>query len=262
MKNIAIFLCDLTGVMAKPWVEAGYDCILVDLQHPEGITAEPDNPSLGVITRIGRVINHPDTWVKLREAMQINRVVFVAGFPPCTDVAVSGTKHFSGKAAKDPHFQTRAALIAEQCRTIGQISGAPWMFENPVSVFSSIFGKPQSVFNPYQFTGLCELDNYTKKTCLWTGGGFVMPKEKIHEQVASAIEMVRLVCGGKMPPKPKVRAMGLFVDDALDLFEWWYPDDRIHKAPPGPGRANFRSATPEGFAKAVFLANSPHLKPF
>lgn len=38
------------------------------------------------------------------------------------------------------------------------------------------------------------------------------------------------------------------------------PDDRIHKAPPGPDRANFRSATPKGFAEAVFLANAPHLR--
>ena len=38
------------------------------------------------------------------------------------------------------------------------------------------------------------------------------------------------------------------------------PDDRIHKAPPGPDRANFRSATPLGFARAVFKANAPHLR--
>ena len=38
------------------------------------------------------------------------------------------------------------------------------------------------------------------------------------------------------------------------------PDHRIHTAPPGPERANFRSATPMGFARAVFLANAPHLK--
>jgi hypothetical protein len=38
------------------------------------------------------------------------------------------------------------------------------------------------------------------------------------------------------------------------------PDDRIHKAAPGDDRAAFRSATPKGFARAVFLANAPHLK--
>jgi hypothetical protein len=33
------------------------------------------------------------------------------------------------------------------------------------------------------------------------------------------------------------------------------PDDRIHKCPPGPERHNIRSATPLGFAKAVFESN-------
>jgi hypothetical protein len=43
-----------------------------------------------------------------------------------------------------------------------------------------------------------------------------------------------------------------FIDERLGP-----PDDRIHKAPPGPERANFRSATPKGFARAVFEANRP-----
>ena len=34
------------------------------------------------------------------------------------------------------------------------------------------------------------------------------------------------------------------------------PDNRIHFASPGPERANFRSATPMGFARAVFEANN------
>lgn len=35
------------------------------------------------------------------------------------------------------------------------------------------------------------------------------------------------------------------------------PDNRIHMAPPGDERANFRSATPRGFARAVYEANRP-----
>ena len=34
MKQSCIFLFDLTGVMAQPWLEAGYDCWIVDMQHP------------------------------------------------------------------------------------------------------------------------------------------------------------------------------------------------------------------------------------
>jgi hypothetical protein len=50
-----------------------------------------------------------------------------------------------------------------------------------------------------------------------------------------------------MPPVFKDRSLGA-------------PDDRIHKAPPGEGRANFRSATPKGFSAALYLYNAPHMK--
>ena len=34
--SIAVFLFDYTGVMAKPWAEAGVLCYCVDIQHPPG----------------------------------------------------------------------------------------------------------------------------------------------------------------------------------------------------------------------------------
>lgn len=213
MAGVIISLCDLTGEMVKPWIDGGYDALLVDPQH-------------GKYSNDGRIERLPCTVLEasahIGEIIRGRRIVFVSGFPPCTDVAVSGARWFSAKAAADKHFQAKAALVAEQCRMVGQLSGAPWIFENPVSVFSSIFGPPQHTFHPYHFTGHCEADNYTKQTCLWAGGGFVMP----------------------------------------DAFQSGSgkPDDRIHKAPPGPERANFRSATPCGFAEAVFLANAPHLR--
>jgi len=211
-KNIAIFLCDLTGTMAAPWVEAGYHAILIDPQHPEGVHTE------GLVTKVGHVIDHPETWRVIRDAIQTGRVAFVAGFPPCTDLAVSGARWFEAKRKADPAVQFKAMHVVWQCQIIGELSGAPWFAENPVSQISSLWRKPDYSFHPWQFSGFCDADQYTKKTCLWTGGGFVMPQQ--------------------------------FTDESLGS-----PDDRIHKAPPGPDRANFRSATPQGFAMAVFLAN-------
>lgn len=217
-RQIAIFLCDITGAMAKPWLDAGYHCILVDPQHPVGIATESSGN--GKITRIGHVIDHPDTWTILRSAVNSGDVALVAGFPPCTDLAVSGARWFDEKRKQDPAVQFRAMHVVWQCQVIGEMSGAPWFAENPVSQISSLWRKPDYTFNPHDFTGYCADDNYTKKTCLWTGGGFVMPKP--------------------------------FRDEKLGP-----PDNRIHTAPPGPDRANFRSATPAGFAMAVFLANKP-----
>ena len=39
-RGIVVSLCDLTGKFVEPWVEAGYDAVLVDPQHPTGVTTE------------------------------------------------------------------------------------------------------------------------------------------------------------------------------------------------------------------------------
>ena len=33
MKALAVFLFDYSGAMARPWADAGYDCLIVDIQH-------------------------------------------------------------------------------------------------------------------------------------------------------------------------------------------------------------------------------------
>ena len=209
--SIIISLCDYTGIFTRPWVNAGYQALHVDPQRDNNGTILEMMPAI-------------------RKAVLSVNVCFVAGFPPCTDVAVSGAAHFKSKLDKDKHCQSKAALVAEQCRMIGELSGAPWFFENPVSVFSSIFGKPQYKFDPYDYGGylpendehpdypeiIKARDAYPKKTCLWAGGGF------------------------EMPDKNPVKVGGGY-------------SDQHHKL---GGRSlrtkNIRSATPRGFAKAVF----------
>lgn len=208
MKTV-ISLCDLTGNMVQPWIDAGYRAFLVDPQH--GTTRTE-----GTVTKFAGTVE--DAMPLISRHIQSGQVAAVFGFPPCTDMAVSGARWFRSKYEADKLFQAKAVMVAEQCRTIGRLSGAPWFVENPVSVLASAFGKPQHTFHPADYTAHEPADNYTKKTCLWTGGGFVMPQ----------------------PAR----------DASLGA-----PDDRIHKAPPGPERANFRSATPMGFARAVFEAN-------
>ena len=231
MKDTIISLCDLTGVMVQPWVEQGYKAVLVDPQHPEGIHTENN------ITYIGRIIEHNDTWNVIHQLLINDRIAFVAGFPPCTDVAVSGAKHWAKKFTADRYFQAKAAIVAEQCRTIGKISNAPWFFENPVSGFSSIFGKPNYSFHPYEYGGylpdddvhptypqyIKPRDSYPKKTCLWTGEHFIMPiKKPVYVEKGYSEQFKKL--GGRSLKTQ-----------------------------------NIRSATPRGFAKAVFLYNKPKI---
>lgn len=209
-RNIVLCLCDLTGKFAAPWIESGYRAVLIDPQHAPGVTVD------GPITRIGHIIDHPATWAFLR--LIAGRVAFTSAFPPCTDLAVSGARWFAAKGKADPAFQQRAMSVVHQCHAIAQMMGAPWFIENPVSQISTFWRKPDHAFHPHDYTGFEHVDNYTKRTMLWAGGGFHMPA----------------------PHRADLGA----------------PDDRIHKAPPGEGRANFRSATPMGFARAVFAANA------
>jgi hypothetical protein len=145
-------------------------------------------------------------------------IAAVFAFPPCTDVSGSGSRDWEKKGG----MLLRDALeIFEACRQVCEWSDAPYMIENPVTYFASIphIGKPQHYFEPWHYTAFELGDHYTKKTSLWTGNGFVMPSPAMVQDL------------GK-------------------------PDDRIHKATPGADRTDFRSATPMGFARAVFTANS------
>lgn len=166
VRDTILCLCDLTGIMAVPWVEHGYRAVLVDPQH--GFSREE-----GSVAKLALTVWEAMPYIG--DLVRGNRVAFVAAFPPCTDMAVSGARWFDRKRRADPLFQAKAVDVAEQCRIVGKLSGAPYFVENPVSVLSGVFGHPDYTFHPFQFTRWCAADNYRKRTCLWVGNGFVMP---------------------------------------------------------------------------------------
>ena len=81
----------------------------------------------------------------------------IIAFPPCTDLAVSGARHFAKKRA-DGRQQASIDFFMKfanaHCDMIA--------IENPVGIMSTHFRKPDQIINPWQF-GHPE----TKKTCLW-----------------------------------------------------------------------------------------------
>jgi hypothetical protein len=212
--GVVLSLCDYTGNMVLPWAEAGYDCWCVDTRNPDERGAD------GIMRLRMDVRNFAQNW-----KWRMQPPVMVFAFPPCTNLAVSGALHFKRKGMRTV---IEALEIVESCRQICEDSGSPWMLENPVSTLSTYWREPDYIFDPYEFATYFggENDNYTKRTCLWTGGGFVLPEKR-----------------------PNV-SMPLFGIEAEE------PDDRIHKCPPSEERANIRSATPMGFSRAVFEANS------
>ena len=198
IRPLVLSLCDRTGVMVEPWREAGDDCWIVDTQHPAGRHRD------GNVMRIGCDVR------QFNAAAMLAAPSIVFAFPPCTNLSVSGARWFQDKGLESLH-ESLGLVVA--CKRICEESGAPWMLENPVGILSSYWRKPDYTFQPWQYG-----DTYTKKTCLWTGGGFVMPPAWIAVKPAD------------------VKAS-------------------IHLMPPSADRGDKRSVTPEGFARAVFAAN-------
>lgn len=132
--------------------------------------------------------------------------------PPCTDLAVSGARHFPAKIADGR--QQRAidfvrALMDAPCERIA--------IENPISVISSKIRKPDQIIQPWMF-GHPE----TKSTCLWLKG---LPKLVPNDDA----EHVR------------AHMMTLPVSER----------NRVHHMPPGPKRWKERSRTYIGIADAM-----------
>lgn len=190
MRKIALFLYDFTGLMARPWLDAGYECWLFDGQHQEGMTRE------GNMFKVGMWFHHDQTE---KHAADIARMVgghadFVFGFPECTHLTVAGAKHFAKKAAINPEFQNEAVSLAKLVQRIAEQCGCGrWALENPVGVMSTIWRKPDHVFQPCDYGGYLPDDDahpvypevypprdaYNKTTCIWSGSDFVMPSRRV-----------------------------------------------------------------------------------
>jgi hypothetical protein len=235
MQQYVISLYDYTGEALKPWAEAGYTCHAFDIQH------DPDVHKTELFKGGGSIhYQHADlhdfsTHSDLFFSFSGRKVAFGMAFPVCTDLAVSGAAWFKKKAEADPLFQQRAAQHATDCAGLFDDFGCPYFIENPVSVLSTLWRKPDHTFHPYEYGGyiakndaqhprwpdyIADRDAYPKKTCLWTGNGFVMPP-KVPVEPETGHSRQHLKLGGKSA-KTK----------------------------------NIRSATPRGFAIAVMAANT------
>ena len=234
MGRIVISLYDFTGEAVRPWALAGYECHIYDIQHPYGPHKQRVGSKGGSITTHRKDLHRTETFEGLLREYEGKPVVFGMGFPVCTDMAVSGAAHFKRKAEANPSFQTDAVGYAVDCADFFEALGVPYFIENPVSVLATQWRKPDYNFHPYQYGEylddheavhprwpeyIADRDAYTKKTCLWTGGGFVMPV-KIPTCKPTGYSTQHLKLGGKSQRTKDIR-----------------------------------SATPRGFAKAIYETN-------
>ena len=229
-----ISLYDYTGEALKPWAEAGYTCHAFDIQHDEVSFVDRFEGGGSISFHKADLHDHKNLNA-IFYAFADRPVAFGMAFPVCTDMAVSGAAWFKKKAEANPSFQDEAVSHAVWCAELFRNLKIPFFIENPVSVLATKWRKPDHTFHPYEYGGyiaknasqhprwpdyIADRDAYPKKTCLWTGNGFVMPP-KVPVEPETGHSRQHLKLGGKCA-KTK----------------------------------NIRSATPRGFAIAVMAANT------
>ena len=81
----------------------------------------------------------------------------IIAFPPCTDLCVSGARHFAKKQADGTQQRSIdffMKFVNADCDRIA--------IENPIGIMSTKYRKPNQIIQPWQFG-----DKYSKSTCLW-----------------------------------------------------------------------------------------------
>lgn len=129
--------CEYSGAVRQAFRDRGFDAWSCDLLPSE------DNSEFHYE---GDVLSEP-IWGQQWDLM--------VAHPPCTHLAVSGARWF-----KDKQEEQKEALLF-----VKQLLEAPFKhiaLENPISIISSKFRKPDQIVQPWQFG-----HGETKATCLW-----------------------------------------------------------------------------------------------
>lgn len=124
---------------------------VLPLLKPDWIHRYSDEPAaLGYefFTEDGRLHFIPGKWD------------MIIAFPPCTDLAVSGARHFKAKQADGRQQRSVEFFMAFTQADCPRIA-----IENPIGIMSTKYRKPDQIIQPWQFG-----HGETKATCLWLKG--------------------------------------------------------------------------------------------
>lgn len=160
-KKLVIALYDYDESFSTPWMETGeYRLLSIDVRHKKGVHTDGD------VTRIGA---HPRCKLALdfiRIAIQKDVIEIVGATPTSADLS------------HDDHWLRED--FACDCLDIGRMSKAPWFVEVKRSSAYRFYGTHED--HIYNNTRDPEND-----MALWTGGGFVIPKQRQKSNFYNAV---------------------------------------------------------------------------
>ena len=129
--------CEFSGIVRDAFAERGHDAWSCDLLPTE----RPGNHIQGDVLEV------------LDQGWDL-----MIAHPPCTHLAVSGARWFKDKIVEqESALEFVFTLLSTTIRRVAM--------ENPVSIISSRFRKPEQIIQPWMFG-----HGETKATCLWLKG--------------------------------------------------------------------------------------------
>ena len=127
--------CEYSGAVRDAFIEKGHDAMSCDL-------LPTDSPGPHYQGDVRDVLDYP--WDMM------------IAFPPCTNLSVSGAKHF-----KEKRMDGRQQVGASFFKMLSKADIPMIAIENPISVMSTLWRKPDQIIQPWQFG-----HGETKSTCL------------------------------------------------------------------------------------------------
>lgn len=208
--------CEESQTVCKAFRARGHEAYSADIQVPSG-----GHPEWHILGDVLPLIDGDCTFTTMDGYQHsiYGEWDMIIAFPPCTDLAASGARHFARKRADGTQERSKQFFLRftnAKCKRIA--------IENPVGIMSTCYRKPDQIIQPWQFG-----ENYQKTTCLWFVGDFpkLIPTvaEKPDFQYHTWIDK-----NGKQKRQTQ-----------------WYYDTRRQ----GKQRGKVASKTPQGIANAM-----------
>jgi hypothetical protein len=135
-----LIACEYSGVVRRAFRERGHDAWSCDLLPAE------DGSEYHIQDDVMNVLY--DDWT------------LMIAHPPCTHLAVSGARWFPQKRADGRQQEAIDFFMTLVDAPIERLA-----IENPISIMSTVYRKPDQIIQPWQFG-----HGETKATCLWLRG--------------------------------------------------------------------------------------------
>jgi len=131
-----LIACEYSGAVRDAFIRRGHEAVSCDL-------LPTDSPGPHYQGDVRDILDYP--WD------------LMIAHPPCTHTAVSGARHFAKKRMDGSQYAAVSFFMTLAKAGIPRIA-----IEQPVSILSSIYRKPDQVIQPWMFG-----HGETKATCLW-----------------------------------------------------------------------------------------------